>query len=419
MEAPRLRTAVSPLRRQFEFADPIRRQGQEPGLPWIDEVVAAQRPSEPLHCIRPATIISSAQSFVQQFRGDVLYAVKCNPDPRVLHSLWQGGIRHYDCASPAEVALVRQMFSAAHIHYMHPIKSREAIAEAICRHGVSDFAFDSSHELDKILDVYRSTGGTSAGLGLILRLAVANTGALHDLSGKFGACAEQAAGLLVAARAHAARLGLSFHVGSQCLAPRAYGDAVEACSQAIARAGVPVEVLDVGGGFPTPYVECSPPPLGAYFAEIEGALTRCNLAGRTALWAEPGRALVASGASVVVQVQLRRGDVLYINDGVYGSLSDAGRPGLRFPARLVRPDRMELDAPSAAFRLFGPTCDTLDYMAGPFLLPQDVREGDWIEIGQMGAYGGALRTAFNGFDRARMVEVRDPPMIESLADETG
>ena len=124
-----------------------------------------------------------------------------------------------------------------------------------------------------------------------------------------------------------------------------------------------------------------------------------------------GRALVAGGTSVVVQVQHRRGDALYINDGVYGSLSDAGAPGFRFPVRLIRPDGAAPSDQPAAFSLFGPTCDSADRMDGPFLLPADVAEGDWIEIGQLGAYGACLRTAFNGFDRARLVEVRDPPLL--------
>jgi ornithine decarboxylase len=185
--------------------------------------------------------------------------------------------------------------------------------------------------------------------------------------------------------------------------------------EVIREAGLPVEVIDVGGGFPVAYPGIEPPPLGAFFAEIEASFEALALPG-VALWAEPGRALVAGGGSVVVQVQGRRGRDLYLNDGVYGALSDAGVPGFTFPVRLIRPDGPAPAAQEADFVFFGPTCDSADRMKGPFPLPEDVQEGDWIEIGQLGAYGACLRTAFNGFDRARLVEVRDRPMLEADAE---
>jgi ornithine decarboxylase len=239
-------------------------------------------------------------------------------------------------------------------------------------------------------------------------LALPKGGAVYDLSGKFGAAPDEAARLLAAARPRAARLGLCFHVGSQCLEPDAYARALKLAGETIRASGVAVDVVDLGGGFPVSYPDVVPPPLSAYMATIKEAVAELGHAG-VQLWAEPGRALVAGGVSVVVQVQLRRGDALYINDGIYGSLSDAGVPGFRFPVKLLRP------IPSTAllrpFELFGPTCDSADHMHGPFLLPDDIREGDWFEIGQLGAYGSCLRTAFNGFDRARVVEVADSPLL--------
>jgi ornithine decarboxylase len=364
-------------------------------------------PHEPLHCLRPKVIEAAARTFVDGFPGPTLYAVKCNPEPRVLRALWAAGVRHFDCASPAEIALVRQMFPTASIHYMHPVKSRAAIREAAQRHGVSDFALDSEAELRKIIAETETLPRSRR--GLFVRLVVSNGGA-YDLTGKFGAAPADVARLLSAARSNAGRLGVCFHVGSQCLDPRAYAEALMAAARVIRAAGVAVDVIDVGGGFPVSYPDVTPPPLGAYFAEIEGAVDRMGLSG-VELWAEPGRALVAGGTSVVVQVQLRRGDALYINDGVYGSLSDAGAPRFRFPVRLIRVPSRLASARLRPFRLFGPTCDSVDRMDGPFLLPEDVGEGDWIEIGQLGAYGAALRTAFNGFDRARLVDVCDPPLL--------
>ena len=367
-------------------------------LPRIDDVVATLRPSEPLHCLHQARIIAAAENFVGGFAGDVLYAVKCNPEPVVLQALWEGGVRHFDCASLAEVALVARVLPSAKIHFMHPVKSRAAIANAYAQYGVRDFVLDSTSEFSKILD--ETQGATD--LGLVVRLALPAGTARYDLSGKFGAWPDEAIALLRAARPHAAKLGVSFHVGSQCLDPLAWRGAIELAGRVIRAAGVPVELLDVGGGFPVAYPDMAPPPLGAFFAEIEASIEALAMPG-LAIWAEPGRALVASGTSVVVQVQMRRGDALFINDGVYGSLSDAGGPGFRFPARLLR----ATPSPVRGFSFFGPTCDSADAMRGPFLLPDDATEGDWVEIGQLGAYGACLSTEFNGFKGARQVEVRD------------
>jgi ornithine decarboxylase len=375
----------------------------------VDALIAAERPEEPVHCIRPAIITATAATFVEAFPGDVLYAVKCNPDPAVLRALWAGGVRHFDCASPAEIALVRAMFPDAGIHFMHPIKARGAIRDAWAQFGVRDFVLDGEPELHKILE---STAGhaTDDGLGLIVRLALPKGNAALDLSGKFGAEAEDAAALLRMARPHAARLGVAFHVGSQCLDPLAWRRALDLVAEVVGLAGVAVDIVDVGGGFPVAYpdMDMTPEPLGAFMAEIEDGFEDLGLPAAR-LWAEPGRALVAEGGSVVVQVQARRGDMLYINDGVYGSLADAGTLGFRYPVRLIRPGKPETDAPRRGFGFFGPTCDSADVMRGPFYLPDDIEEGDWIEVRQLGAYGACLRTGFNGFDRARVAEVIEHP----------
>jgi ornithine decarboxylase len=384
-------------------------------LPSVEAVVARERPAEPLLCLRPAVIAAAARRFVEAFPGDVLYAVKCNPEPRVLRALWVGGVRHFDCASLPEIALVRRVLPrelpGAQVHFMHPVKARGAIHAAFTEHGVTDFAFDSPDELAKILQETVPVGlvGAPPTLGLFVRLAVAQ-GGVYDLSGKFGVSVAEAAELLRLARPHAARLGIGFHVGSQCLDPGAYARAMGVAAEAVARAQVAVDIVDVGGGFPVSYRQTMPPPLDDYITAISDA--EVGFAGSVHLWAEPGRALVAGGGSVVVQVQLRRGDALYVNDGVYGSLSDAGRPGFRFPARRICATGEADDAvPLREFTLFGPTCDSADRMPGPFLLPADMREGDWVELGQLGAYGACLRTRFNGFDSALTAEVADPPML--------
>ena len=389
----------------------VLRAANRSSLPIINAVVARERPAEPLVCLRPAVISAASRCFVAAFPGDVLYAVKCNPEPRVLRAVWAGGVRHFDCASLPEIALVRKLLPPAEVHFMHPVKARHAIHAAFHEHGVTDFAFDSAEELEKIVQETVPVGlvGAPPTLGLFVRLAVTQGGA-YDLSGKFGVNVAEAAALLRAARPHAARLGIAFHVGSQCLDPAVYAAALRLAADAVAHSEVAVDIVDIGGGFPVSYPDTVPPPLDAYIAAIaEGA--RAFPEG-VRLWAEPGRAIVAPGGSVVVQIELRRGDALYVNDGVYGSLSDAGRPGFLFPARRIRPDMPGDDgAPLRAFELFGPTCDSADRMKGPFLLPEDIDEGDWIELGQLGAYGACLRTKFNGFDGGTTVEVSDPPLL--------
>lgn len=407
MTASRLRVAVSPLRR-----DPRRRSIET--LPSVDAAVASLRPEEPLHCLRPAAITAAARSFVEAFDGRTLYAVKCNPEPRVLSALWRGGVKAFDCASPAEIALVRQVLPEATIHYMHPVKARSAIRDAWLQHGVRDFAIDSEAELEKIL---AEIGDDTSELGLIVRIALPKGKAALDLSGKFGIDTDEAPALLRRARAVAVRLGISFHVGSQCSDPVMWRSAIARAADLVVASGVKLDILDVGGGFPVAYPGADLPPLAAFMAEIDAGVAalrqRLGQCGPDEVWAEPGRALVAQGASVVVQVQARKGDSLYINDGVYGSLADAGALAWRFPLRLLRQNGTPSDAPARAFTLFGPTCDSLDRMDGGFSLPDDVAEGDWIEVGQLGAYGATLRTAFNGFDRGQLVEVADPPLLRT------
>ncbi len=409
MEMLRVRSAVSPLRRPADD-----RARSVTRLPRVGDLIANLRPEDPVHCLRPAVLAETARAFRAAFPGEVLYAVKCNADPAVLRALWEGGVRHFDCASPKEVALVRSMFADAEIHFMHPVKARGAIREAWARHGVRDFVLDSADELAKLLAETGAAGATAATgvageLGLIVRIALPKSGAVIDLSGKFGASLEDAVSLLRAARPQAARLGISFHVGSQCLDPLAWRQALDITGEVIRAAGVAIDIIDVGGGFPVAYPDAEPPALGAFMAEIEEGFERLGLPDAQ-LWAEPGRALVAGGGSVVVQVQMRRGDALYVNDGVYGSLADAGALGFRYPVRMIRPDGGAADVGVVGFSFYGPTCDSADAMRGPFYLPADIAEGDWIEIGQLGAYGASLRTGFNGFDQARIVEVGDAPL---------
>ncbi|MGE4064600.1 MAG: type III PLP-dependent enzyme [Rhodospirillaceae bacterium] len=370
----------------------------------VDDVAKRLKPEGPVQCIFPASIRSQAEKFLTQFPGQVLYAVKCNPGAEFLRHMFAAGVRQFDVASLDEVRLVKGLFGkAAQLHFMHPVKSRESIRTAY-KLGVRTFSLDTAGELLKILEETKS----AKDLNLFIRLAVTGNGsAAYDLSGKFGAAPSTAADLLRHARKVAHKVGVCFHVGSQCMDPAAYKLAIARAIEVVAKARVKIDVLDVGGGFPATYPNMTPPALENYFAAITEAAQPMVEQG-TELWCEPGRAMVAAGGAMLVRVTLRKGRRLYINDGTYGSLFDAGALNWRFPVRLVRPlsrSGKNSNAPNTrtpseklvAFTFYGPTCDNLDKMKGPFMLPEDTQEGDWIEIGMLGSYGSTMQTRFNGF----------------------
>ena len=362
------------------------------------------RPVQPVTLIRPHAAKRAARFFVEKFPGRSLYAVKANPAPDLLKALWESGITHYDVASIAEVRLVAQTLPSAVICFMHPVKAEEAIEEAYFRYGVRTFSLDTMDELEKIL---RATKAASD-LSLCVRLRVSSDHSKLSLASKFGAEPGEVKQLLFAARQAADALGICFHVGSQAMSPAAYSEAMARVRAAIVEAAVTVDVVDVGGGFPSIYPGMEPPPLEAYFEVIHKAFESLPISYSAELWCEPGRALCAEYASVLVRVEKRRGNELYINDGAYGALFDAAHIGWRFPVKLVRSEAS--DTREMAFSFYGPTCDDLDHMTGPFMLPADVGAGDYIEIGMLGAYGCAMRTGFNGFGSDLKVVCEDEPM---------
>ncbi len=344
-----------------------------------------------LYVIYPRTIAAAAQTFLSGFPGTVLYAIKANPHPAVLKTLWNEGIRHFDVASIREVELIHQLFPAAKMFLMHPVKSRALIAKAY-GYGIRDFSVDCEDELQKILECTNN----AKDLTVHVRLALPEGDADMPLSGKFGADRETAVALLQKARSVAKRLGLCFHVGSQCRNVDNYDAAIGYARSVVDAAAVAIDSIDVGGGFPVVYPEMPIAPMSEFFQGIKASLTSHGFDGLDVL-GEPGRALCAEGGSSLVRVELRKGNDLYLNDGAYGSLFDAGQCSWKFPVRLIRDGVVVNNRDQTGFRFFGPTCDSLDVMNGPFHLPSDVREGDWIEVQHLGAYGQALASSFNGF----------------------
>ena len=385
-----------------------------PNYPAARYVVRDLAPDETLLLNRPPDARRAARFSVEKFPGKVLYAVKANPAPDLLQVLWEGGVTHYDVASIAEVRLVRGTLPEAELCFMHPIKTKSAIREAYHTHEVKTFSLDTEEELEKIIEACRDpeTGEEADDLRLCARLRVSSEHAALSLAAKFGCDLTEAPALLQKARQHCDWLGVCFHVGSQAMTPFAFVQALDRARAAIAEASVVIDMVDVGGGFPSVYPGMEPPPLEDYFAIINQHFEALPIAYNAELWCEPGRALCAEYSSMIVQVNKRRGHELYINDGAYGALYDAAHVDWRFPVAALEDD---LRDPLEDFAFYGPTCDDADYMAGPFPLPGDIQAGDYIEIGMLGAYGAAMKTGFNGYGDAQSVIVMDEPMM-SLFD---
>ncbi len=378
--------------------------------------IAKAKPVEPVTLIRPHAAARAARFFSEKFPGKAMYAVKANPDPALIRTLYANGITTFDVASIAEVRLVARTVPGAGLCFMHPVKAEEAIREAYFDHGVRTFSLDSIEELEKIVRATTGDAGEVAtDLTLCVRLRVSSEHSALSLGAKFGVGPDEAKELLIRTRQVADALGICFHVGSQAMTPEAYANAMERVRAAIVLAAVTVDVIDVGGGFPSVYPGMTPPPLERYFETIHRAFESLPISYSAELWAEPGRALSAEYSSVVVRVERRRGNELYINDGAYGSLFDAAHIGWTYPVALLRePQSTVRDHP---FSFWGPTCDDLDRMEGPFPLPADVGTGDFIEVGMLGAYGAAMRTAFNGFGTGETVIVSDEPMHSMYTGE--
>ncbi len=366
-------------------------------------VIGAHRPTEPVILNRPHAARRAARYFVDNFPGKSLYAVKANPSPELLQILWDSGITHYDVASIAEVRLVARTLPEATLCFMHPVKTAEAIHEAYFTHGVRVFSLDSLDELLKI----REATHDADDLTLCVRLRVSSEFAELSLAAKFGADLDEMQELLMQSRQVADTLGICFHVGSQAMSPHAYVQALEKVRAAIVDASVTVDIVDIGGGFPSVYPGMEPPALTDYFEIIDRTYESLPISYSAELWCEPGRALCAEYSSLIVRVERRRGSELYINDGAYGALFDAAHIGWRFPVQSLNGLRQGVSEP---FSFYGPTCDDMDYMTGPFELPADMAAGDYIEIGMIGAYGAAMKTAFNGFGDATSFDVADEPM---------
>tara|TARA_B100000945_G_scaffold216151_1_gene174345 strand:- start:142 stop:1320 length:1179 start_codon:yes stop_codon:yes gene_type:complete len=379
----------------------------------VDELVKQLRPTEPIYCIRRKSIQLSSKYFQNKFPGKILYAVKTNPNPVVLKTILESGINNFDIASIKEIEAIKKINPNAICSYMHTVKSRESINEAYFKYGIKAYSLDTKDELIKIIE----STNNAKDLELFIRVAVSNEHAEIDLSKKFGAINSEASALLRLAKQYAKKIGLSFHVGSQCMHPISYTKGIAEIGNIIKKTKIIPDVINIGGGFPTIYPDLIPQSLDNYFKEINEALSNLKLKKLPEVICEPGRAIVAESGSTIVRVNLRKKQKLYINDGTYGTLFDAGVPNIVYPSRIIKNGKF-ISKKLTAFDFYGPTCDSMDYMKGPFILPNNIKENDYIELGQLGAYGLTFRTEFNGFFSDNIYEVEDDPIMTMYGKET-
>jgi ornithine decarboxylase len=374
----------------------------------VEQLINQLKPDKPVYCIRKKSILSASHFFQKKFPGKILYAVKTNPHSEVIKTLIESGINQFDVASIEEIKAVRKFSQNAKCSYMHTVKSKESITEAYFKYGIKTFALDTKDELIKIIE---STSGAKD-LELFVRVSVSNEHAEIDLSKKFGALNSEASGLLRLAKQYSKKIGLSFHVGSQCMHPISYAKGITEIGNIIKKTKIVPDYINVGGGFPTIYPDLIPQSLNNYFDEIKKGLENLELDSLPEIICEPGRALVAESGSTIVRVNLRKKQKLYINEGTYGTLFDAGTPNIVFPSKMIKDSSNKIISKKiTAFDFYGPTCDSMDYMKGPFLLPNNIKENDYIELGQLGAYGLTFRTQFNGFYSDEIYEVEDGPIM--------
>lgn len=380
------------------------------------EAALALRPDEPVYCFRPEVLKADARDFMARFPGRTAYAVKTNGEPMVLKTLVEAGVDMFDVASPGEFAAVRSVSADAEMIYMHPVKAQSDIRLALEKYGIRVIAVDHEDEINKLMRVVRALDIDPGAITVFVRIQTKGHAA-YELSKKFGAGPANAVELAERLNRHGYKVGLCFHVGSQIEDPDTYERALASADWVRNRIGFPLAGLDVGGGFPADYGhdpsrrKPEMPSLGQIMSRLSGDLREYGF-DTLPLVAEPGRVIVAKAFSLIVRVLLRKGRRLYINDGIWASLSDSWTGKITLPARFI-PDpairtRNGDEKTIVPFKVCGATCDSVDILSRPFWLPETVDTGDWIEIGHIGAYSLSLRTRFNGFYPDTFVEVTTP-----------
>ena len=376
----------------------------------VRSLLRTERPKNPVYCIFPHVYRETAREFLEGFPGRVLYAVKANADPTVLKLLSDAGVCHFDCASLPEIALVDKINPAAKKYFMIPARIRGAAATAQEKHGVRHFLVDHLSGLSQLVQEIEPSRSV-----IFARMAVHHASAMEDLSVRFGAPPEEMAQLLQSIRDSGAEPALAFNVGSGVTDPEAYRYAVSVAKSVLELLPFQLRLIDVGGGYPKSYPGFIVPQLKEYFRAVAESVATLPLADNAEVLGEPGRALAAPGMSAVVEVLLRKDNRLFLNDGMYGVFWVLRIDGHdRYPVRTFR-DGKPLEGATMEFLINGPTCDATDTLPGLVPLPVDIRAGDYLEFGNIGAYSISGRTDFNGYYSDRIVtitsETERPPSL--------
>jgi ornithine decarboxylase len=382
-------------------------------FPSVAAFVSQERPEVPVHLLRPHQLAAAAREFVSDFPGDTLFAVKCNAHPLVLQTLRAEGIRHFDVASPMEIRRVKETVPDGVMFYHHPAKTPGQIRLAWDL-GVKYFAVDCIDELEKVAAL------TGPGMIPMVRLAIPKgSGAVYDLSTKFGAPPEGFVATLKRAAAMGLETGVTFHVGSQCLDPGAFRLGIRLACGLIDEAGARVGLMDIGGGFPAYYRSTGAPPLSTFFSLIDAERREWAEPRGIRLACEPGRALASEGGSLLARVNLLKPEAVYLNDGIFGGLTEVywGKDDLSLPYRVVSPEGVLREGPLGRHTAWGPTCDGNDRLPWPLDLPAATREGDYVEFNLIGAYGREMAASYNGMT-SEEVAVVDADFAGHHAAET-
>ena len=380
------------------------------------EAALALRPDDPVYGFRPEVLKADARQFMGMFPGKTAYAVKTNGEKIVLKALLEAGVTAFDVASPGEIRDVRAVSPDAEMLYMHPVKAQSDIRLALETYGIRTISIDHEDEVAKLTRIVKALDIDPGAITVFVRIQTKGLAA-YELSKKFGAGPAYAVELAERLNRTGYKVGLCFHVGSQIEDPDTYERALASADWVRNRISFDIAGLDVGGGFPAEYghdpnrKKPEMPSLGQIMSRLRSDLAEWQFDG-IPLVAEPGRVIVARAFSLIVRVLLRKGRRLYINDGIWASLSDSWTGKITLPARFI-PDpairqRNGSEKNIVPFKVCGATCDSVDILSRPFWLPETVDTGDWIEIGHIGAYSLSLRTRFNGFYPDTFVELTTP-----------
>lgn len=364
------------------------------------EFLRTQQPENPVLFFAPSAAQAAARRFIDGFPGMVTYAVKSNPGEAMVENLAAAGIRGYDCASPFEIDLIRRLAPDAAIHYNNPVRARHEIAYAVER-GVKSYSVDSQSELAKLVQMVPAEGTE---ISVRFKLPVA--GAAYNFGAKFGATSELAVDLLKAVADAGFIPSLTFHPGTQCTDPAAWETYIREAAVIANKAGVTIARLNVGGGFPNHRLAAVVPQLETTFQLIDRVATEAFGADRPLLVCEPGRALCGDAFSLAARVKAVRDDThVFLNDGVYGTLTELPMIGVIDRMEVLTPDGQRRTGAVQPRIVFGPTCDSVDRLPGELPLPADIQEGDFVIWHGMGSYSTVTNTRFNGFGELQMATV--------------